>query len=220
VRHVRAAMRALAAERPALAAELHRVPFFLEPWYCDQPRGWWETHTTRQVRKFGSLEAFERVKAAHRLMPRARDAGLDACGWTDQTLDGRRQSSTLRAHRLVAWLDATVGWERAEEAYATLSKAHFVEQQLLDDDSVLLAAAEAAGVRAAAAAAFLEGDEADAAVRAAAEAVQRMGVHSIPTLLVNGQLALSGAAPADEVLDALRAAADAKLPPRRCFIVV
>ena len=110
----------LAAERPDLSIELHRVPFFLEPWYVDQPRGWWETHTTRQVRKFGSLEAFERVKAAHCLMPRACEAGLDACGWSDENLDARRQSSTMRAHRLIVWLDRTVGWQRAEDAYAAL----------------------------------------------------------------------------------------------------
>ena len=47
----------LAAERPDLSLELHRVPFFLEPWYVEHPRGWWETHTTRQVRKFGSLDS-------------------------------------------------------------------------------------------------------------------------------------------------------------------
>ena len=38
---------------------LHRVPFFLESDYIDQPEGWWEPHETRMVRKFGSKEAFE-----------------------------------------------------------------------------------------------------------------------------------------------------------------
>jgi hypothetical protein len=62
------------------------------------------------VRKFGSLERFEQVKVAHRLMPRAREAGLHAEGWSDANLDRRRQSSTLRAHRLVLWIDRLQGW--------------------------------------------------------------------------------------------------------------
>lgn len=45
-----------AAGMPAVPVELHRVPFFLEPWYVNQPDDFWETHYTRQTRKFGSVE--------------------------------------------------------------------------------------------------------------------------------------------------------------------
>ena len=76
-------MAAFAAEG-GRAAELHRVPFFLEPAYSSQPEDWWEPHETRMVRKFGSKEAFERVKVSHRLMPRAAEAGLDGEGWTTE----------------------------------------------------------------------------------------------------------------------------------------
>ena len=142
-----------------LSVELHRVPFFLEPGYIEQPDDWWEPHYTRQTRKFGSLEAFEAVKHSHRLMPRACEAGLDALGWTDENLDQRRQSSTLRAHRLIAWLDQTVGWERAEMAMASLHDAHFVRQGLLNDVEVLSAAAAAASVDHSVAVEFLRGGE-------------------------------------------------------------
>ena len=161
----------LNAERSAAGAaevdmELHRVPFFLEPGYIHQAEGWWETHTARMVRKFGSQSAFDQVKSAHRLMPRAREVGLDADGWTDANLDRRRQSSTLRAHRLIRWLDETRGWECAERAYAHLHSAHFVEGQLLNDLTVLAGAAEAAGADVIEADSFLRGaGQADAVLR-------------------------------------------------------
>jgi hypothetical protein len=46
---------------------LVRVPFFLEPDYIDKSPDFWETHDERMLRKFGSMEAFERFKAHHGL---------------------------------------------------------------------------------------------------------------------------------------------------------
>ncbi len=185
---------------------LHRVPFFLESDYIDQPEGWWEPHETRMVRKFGSKEAFESVKVSHRLMPRAVEAGLDAEGWTEERLGKRRQSPTLRAHRLVAWIDGTRGWEAAEAAYKVLGHGHFVESALLNDMELLRAAAVAAGADADGAENYLRSDRGEAAVLSAVDAVHRLGIHSIPTLFINGRLVCSGAAGAEEVLSALRRA--------------
>ena len=44
-----------------------RVPFFLEPEYNLLPSDFWEPHDTRMIRKFGSREAFERIKLSHDL---------------------------------------------------------------------------------------------------------------------------------------------------------
>lgn len=82
-----------------------------------------------------------------------------------------------------------------------------------------MSAAEAAGVSAADAAAFLASNEAEEAVRSAVQRVHRLGFHSIPTLLINGQLALSGAARSDEVLEQLRAAAAMGVAGARRFAV-
>ena len=195
-----------AAGKPPIAIELHRVPFFLEPWYVDQPDDWWETHTERMVRKFGSQEAFDSVKLAHQLMPRAKEAGLDQEGWTDANLDRRRQSSTLRAHRLIRWLDATLGWEAAELAYAHLHTGHFVEGELLNDVALLTQAAVAAGADAAATESFLHSTEHEATILMLVAQVHALGIHSIPTLCINGEPTLSGAAGAAEVLQAFRQA--------------
>lgn len=46
---------------------LCRVPFFLEPMYLDEHDSFTESHETRMVRKFGSKEAFEKIKLAHDL---------------------------------------------------------------------------------------------------------------------------------------------------------
>ena len=167
------------------------------------------------VRKFGSKEAFDRVKVAHRLMPRAEEAGLDKHGWSDEHLDSRRQSSTLRAHRLIRWLDETQGWERAELAYAYLHDAHFVKGALLNDLTILTAAAVVGGADASAADTFLRSDECEAAILAEVDEVHSCGIHSIPTLFIDGRAALSGAADRHEVLKALREAAGSAVGMRR-----
>lgn len=184
--------------------EIHRVAFFLEPGYCSMPDDWSETHTQRMVRKFGSQAAFDRVKVQHRLMPRAAEAGLDAEGWSDYNLDRRTQSSTMRAHRLVAWIDRSFGWEVAEAAYKVLHTAHFVDGRKLNDVDVLVEAAAKAGVSATDARAFLESGALEREIVAQTEAVSRAGIHSIPTLFVDGAPVCSGAARADEILDHLR----------------
>lgn len=214
----------LFARESSVKLELHRVPFFLEPDYHAMPEGWWEPHQTRMVRKFGSEEAFDRVKAAHRLMPRAAEAGLASDGWSEDGLARRRQSSTLRSHRLVWWVGRRLGWEAAETVYSHLNHAHFVEAQLLNDVGLLVAAAAAVGLDATEVEAFVRSDEGESEVLQAAQVVQRLGIHSIPTLVVDGLVTVSGAAASDEVLDALRSCAArgvsggrlvAGAPPRR-----
>jgi hypothetical protein len=84
---------------------LCRVPFFLEPGYNTKAENFWETHEKRMVRKFGSIEAFERVKASHGLIPRGEEVGLNSSmGYTEENLANRRQSSTLRSHCLVLYV--------------------------------------------------------------------------------------------------------------------
>ena len=105
---------------------LCRVPFFLEPGYLSEPDSFRESHEERMIKKFGSKDAFERVKKSHNLgcssasdtvmrlhaaqsyvlllytVGRGREAGLTAeMGFTQDNLTRRIQSATLRSHRLV-----------------------------------------------------------------------------------------------------------------------
>jgi len=183
------------------AFAVHRVPFFLEPSYLDEPEDFRESHTDRMVRKFGSLEAFERFKASHGLVPRAGEVGL---GWTEEALGARVQSATLRSQRLVQWAAHRHSLAAAEALYAGLSRRHFTEGAALNDTSVLADVAVEAGLERQSALAFLASEEGTDEVLAAFERTTQLGIHSIPTLVVDGRIVLSGAARADEVEKALR----------------
>ena len=62
--------------------------------YMREPANFTEPHDSRMVRKFGSMEAFERVKAAHGLIPRGAEVGLDASmNYTQEQV--RKQASIL-----------------------------------------------------------------------------------------------------------------------------
>ena len=153
------------------------------------------------VRKFGSLQAFERFAASHGLVPRSNEVGL---GWTQECLSERTQSATLRSHRLVQWVAHRHGAETAEALYAELNRRHFTEGAALNDPSVLTDAAAAVGLGRQEAAAFVKSKEGEAEVISAYERTQELGIHSIPTLVVDGAVMLSGASRADEVETALR----------------
>ena len=205
MRHLRRALEQISLEHEGeIHVELKRIPFLLEPEYLNKSDDWYESHTARMLRKFGSVQAFEAVKRQHRLMPRAREAGLASEGWSDDTLAKRVQSPTLKAHRLIAWLTATNGWEAAETAYAELSRLHFVCSRQLNDTEVLCEAAAICGVSKQRTIAFLQGSELEHEVLSLIDAVHQRGIHSIPTLFVNGEYVSSGAMCGHDYLATLR----------------
>ena len=179
--------------------QLHRVPFFLEPDYAP---GYRESHQTRMVRKFGSAERFEAFKKGHGLVPRAAEVGVE---WTEQQLSARVQSSTLRSHRLVQWVSKRYGIGAAEALYTAMGRRHFSEGGVLDDLEMLMAAVgEVDAIDVEKARVFLGSDEGVEAILAAVALVGRLNIHSIPTLIVDGQFVLDGGCVADEVEEALR----------------
>ena len=192
-----------------------RVPFFLEPRYINYPQDFRESHEERMVRKFGSKAAFDRVKLAHGLIPRGAEVGLDAStGFTQEVLDKRIQSSTLNSHKLVLYVTQRHGSAVAEALYDQLNQRHFLHGGVLNDklllrDSVkaldMLQEAEVAELLT-----FLEDD-----VRGREETLhlynqtQKLGIDSIPTLVVDGQYMVSGAAQASEIQQTIAAALSA-----------
>ena len=196
MRHVAGAP--LAEGRP-LRFSVLRVPFFLEP---DYPRGedFHETNLERLKRKWGGKEAFAAQKTRHGLKERGREVGI-------QDFKARRiASSTWASHRLVQWVTRTAGVTAAEKLYALLNHRHFELGRKLNDQEMLAeAAASAAGVDADDARAFLATDEGSAEIEAAQRMLQMLGVHSIPTFLVDGRHVLRGAAHADDFVSLFRA---------------
>jgi len=187
------------------------VPFFLEPGYIDLPDSFTESHNERMIRKFGSLEAFDRVKAAHALIPRGMEVGLDAStGFTQEQLDMRIQSSTLASHRLVLFVEQQHGVEVSEKLYDQLNQRHFLQAGVLNDRSLLSASIAGIGLSSQHVQELeefldnpLRGREVTLELY---QRTQSLGVDSIPTLVVDGQYMLSGAARASEVERVLKQA--------------
>lgn len=78
-------------------------------------------------------------------------------------------------------------------------RRHFEEGQKLNDAAMLAEAAAEVGVDAETAAAFLASDEGEAEINAAQALLARLGVHSIPTFVVQGRYTMSGAVHSDEL---------------------
>lgn len=158
------------------------------------------------LRKFGSLEAFQRVIVQQDLPGRAISAGLQ--NLTQEVLSSRVQSCTVNSHRLVSFVTKHYGCETAEKLYFEMNVGHFTESKVLNDSSFLLLCCEKAGLASSdveLCASFLSSSKGTSAVLRVVDELQRMGVHSIPTLCVaNGAEVLSGAAGRAEVLSCLR----------------
>lgn len=144
-------------------------------------------------------------------MPRAAEVGLDeSIGFTQDNLSRRRQSSTLNAHRLIYYVTQKYSVTKAEQLYSVLNRKHFIEGGVLNDRNLLLEAVhEVGGIDISDCEQFLASNRGSAEVLQTVDAVQRLGIHSIPTLLIDGgQYILNGAVTADEIVRVLRSLLD------------
>ena len=182
---------------------VHRIPFFLEPDYMHEPEDFTESHDTRMTRKFGSKERFEAVKRSHGLIPRGKEVGLDeTCGYTEENLSKRIQSSTLRSQQLVYFVAREFGLDKCEELYSVLNRRHFTEAGILNDPTLLLESCDEVGIDRDRCKDFLFSSPElyKKEVLDMYEAVLSQGIHSIPTTVVDGRFLLSGAARSSEIL--------------------
>mmetsp|Transcript_28436 Transcript_28436/g.70431 ORF Transcript_28436/g.70431 Transcript_28436/m.70431 type:complete len:229 (+) Transcript_28436:246-932(+) len=175
-----------------------RVPFFLEPDYPQDPE-FEETNRVRLIRKWGGEAGWEVQKQRHRLKERGQEVGIEHFN-----LD-RVASNTMDSHRVVQWVTKTRGPSAAEALYDLLNQRHFVEGRKLNDHVMLAdAACEAAGVNKTETLAFLRSGEGLANIQAAMRLLGAMGVHSIPTFIVDGRFRVDGAARSDEFVSLFR----------------
>ncbi|MBK7331260.1 MAG: DsbA family oxidoreductase [Betaproteobacteria bacterium] len=147
-------------------------------------------------RKFGG------AARAAQIYDRVRRAGTQA----GIAFDFERialQPNTRDAHRLIAWVqtrgDATALVER-------LFRAYFIEGAFVGSHEVLAGLASDAGEDRDAALDFLasemgRGEVAEAEVRAS-----QLGITGVPFFIVDGRYGLSGAQPAEAIVEALRRA--------------
>lgn len=186
------------------------MPFFLEPGY-PRDEGWSETNRERLVRKWGGAHGWEEQKRRHGLKERGREVGIERFD-----LD-RLASSTLNAHRVVQYVTRTRGVTAAESLYADLNKRHFEGGAKLNDSALLAEAAARVGVPRDEAERFLASGEGEDEISSATATLRRLGVHSIPTFVVDGQLVVNGAARAEEFVDLFDRIAASGRPPRGEF---
>ncbi len=118
-----------------------------------------------------------------------------------------RSPNTLDAHRLIRWAAADHLQTRTA---LTLFARYFERGEDVSDHAVLTAAAEEAGLDPAAIARLLAGDADRDGVAAEVRAASEMGVTGVPTFILAGSRAISGAQPPSlwtDLITALEAAA-------------
>ena len=111
--------------------------------------------------------------------------------------------NTLDAHRLLRWAQATGEQAAVKER---LMELFFIEGADIGDHRVLADVAAAHGIERAVAERLLASDADCDSVREEIEAASRMGVTGVPFFIFNNAIAVSGAQPAEVLVQAMRQA--------------
>lgn len=174
-------LQALDACKDEITARLHFEPFELNP--DMPPEG--EDAAAHLARKYGSTP--ERSAEMRNLLA---ERGA-AVGFRFAPRGRTRVVNTFNAHRLIFW----AGEQSAEQQLAlkqALLRACHERDQRVDHADVLLDAVREAGLDVERARQILAGDEWAAEVRAAEQRWQQAGIHSVPSIIINGRYAING----------------------------
>jgi predicted DsbA family dithiol-disulfide isomerase len=112
--------------------------------------------------------------------------------------------NTLDAHRLIRWAGEA---EAADAVVEALFRAYFLEGRDIGDRAVLAEIAASCGMERDDVARRLAAEEDLAAVRAAVQAAQQLGVTGVPTFILAGRYGVVGAQPAETLADAINSVA-------------
>jgi predicted DsbA family dithiol-disulfide isomerase len=171
--------------KPDISVEVRYHPYFLNPWVPREGMSRDEYLTT----KFGSPDRYQSI--AGRVAAAAAAEGL-----TYATDKMTRQPNTLDCHRLILWAQASGS---APQMKQRLMELYFTEGADLSDREVLVRAAADIGMDAATTREKLASDADVAQVETAATAAKDAGIDGVPTFILGGVAAVSGAQ-APEVL--------------------
>ena len=176
---------------PELQVELHFQPFELNPQM--PPEG--EDTIEHLTRKYGASP--ERL-AATREMLRQRGAEL---GFTFG--ERPRIWNTFDAHRLLHWAGLESPARQRALKHALL-KAYHTDAQNPGDTEVLLALCAEVGLDVERARAILAGDEFAEAVRERERHWQALGIHAVPSVVIDERHLIQGGQPPEAFERALR----------------
>ena len=178
------------ASVPDVAVEVEWHPFQLDPTLPQEGKD----RAAYLNEKFGGPERAATIYA------RIEEAGAseDIAFAFDKIT---RSPNTLDAHRLIRW----AGIEGLQDAVVErLFALYFLEGANLTDPEVLVGAAADAGMDAEVTRRLLASDADLAETEAEVVRAQAMGVQGVPTFVLDGKYAVSGAQPADVLGDAIR----------------
>ncbi|MHB2062142.1 DsbA family oxidoreductase [Pseudomonas monsensis] len=184
-------LQALQILRDEVQAEIQFQPFELNPKMG--PEG--QNITEHIGEKYGSTPE---QSQKNREAIRARGADV---GFAFRTDGNSRIYNTFDAHRLLHWAGLEGKQLSLKEA---LFKAYFTDGGNPSDHAQLTHIAEDAGLDRRRAAAILASDEFADEVRAEEQLWLQRGVNSVPTVVFNGQYAVTGGQPVDTFVGAIR----------------
>ncbi len=164
---------------PDVPVEVYYHPYFLNDWIPHEGISR-EDYLTK---KFGSVDAYRPM--ATRVAEAAAQEGLTYA--VDKIA---RQPNTLDSHRLIHWAGLQ---GKGPEMKQRLMDLYFTEGADLTDREVLVRAAAAVGLDADAVRAKLATEDDVRETTQAADAAKEAGINGVPTFIVDGRYAVSGA---------------------------
>jgi predicted DsbA family dithiol-disulfide isomerase len=178
----------------AFEVDVHFQPFELNP---DMPLGGQDVfeHLTQ---KYG--KTVEQVRATQNEI-KARAA---AVGYPFHPEGRKHVYNTFNAHRLLHWAGLEYGAQAQHRLKRELLVTYFQLAVDLDEAQNLLDAVNRAGLDSKRASDILATDEFAADVRAQQMKYTSMGIHSVPSIIINDKYLLQGAQPAEAFEEALR----------------
>jgi predicted DsbA family dithiol-disulfide isomerase len=167
------------ALKPNIPVEVRFHPYFLNPWVPREGMTRDEYLTT----KFGSPDKYTAI--AGRVAAAAAAEGL-----TYAVEKMRRQPNTLDCHRLILWAQA-IG--EAPEMKQRLMDRYFTDGADLSDRDVLVQIAADIGLDAEKTRALLASDTDVDKIEAMANSAKDAGIDGVPTFIIGGAAAVTGA---------------------------
>jgi predicted DsbA family dithiol-disulfide isomerase len=167
------------ALKPDIPVEVRFHPYFLNPWVPREGMSRDDYLTT----KFGSPEKYKGI--AGRVAAAAAAEGL-----TYAVDKMQRQPNTLDCHRLILWAEA-IG--KAAQMKQRLMQLYFTEGADLSSRDVLVGAAADIGLDPTKTREMLASDTDVERVEAAANSAKDAGIDGVPTYILGGVAAVTGA---------------------------
>jgi predicted DsbA family dithiol-disulfide isomerase len=181
---------AIALTRGEVDVSVQWRPFFLNPWI---PREGVDRNTYLET-KFGSVDRYKGM--ASNVAAAAAEEGLE---YNAGKIN--RQPNTIDCHRLIYWAEK-IGQSGALKQ--RLMDLYFKDGADLTDPEVLVAAAGDCGLPADETRARLASDLDVELISQEAQTAADAGISGVPTFLLAGRYALSGAYPSEQLAKAIR----------------